>query len=976
MGELMDQKSVFGVVSVLLISACSVKNSPPAISPPQFVTAAQVQSVGIAANESQRRICAEELGSTLAYSSGTGLLLANASAGDLRLNECKVAFQNNQEIAVPKGPMASARGETTDLTTLLKLIPAEEIGARTFIKNNPTFDGRNIRVAILDTGVEVDHPMLRKTTTGEVKVVDFQDMSGEGRVALLPIADTDGKTYDVTGIVASDVQFGIYPGSLLRYSEDVSSKDEFKDVGVITYLNAAGTRVGRIDTNADKSFADEAELADYSVAQQFTKIGTKKSLTTSLGIAADGKVANLCFDDGTHGSHVAGITAGYDPNGLQGVAPGAQVVAVKIGDNRLSGGSTTTAAMLLAIDYAVGAKAQVINLSYGIRSGSNLGKSAIDQYVDKVAAEKGILFSISAGNEGPGLLTTGTPAGANLAITNGAYVSKETAKENYGYAAVEDDNTWYFSSVGPRFDGGLKPTLLAPGSALASVPAFAGGLANYRGTSMASPQVTGGLALILSGAAQSQLPIDRASITRAVYRSAKHVKGLSLVEEGHGLMNVPAALASLAKNSGTLPVEFTLSVNKGAGIYVRSRKLASGLFNVSIAPTFPAGTPLEDQNKLKTFRLEPSATWIHTPPTMWMTGAARVLQVTLDESVFATPGLHSEKIAAIDEATGELAFVIPVTVVAPALLDDASRHTFQVETPIRVGQTLRYFVDVPAGTTSLVTNLESDGPFLWGQVLDAEGRKVGSLQDTEATVPLVPQRSQVNIARAGVYEIDIVAPANISRHAKAKLKVQAFSLAVGSPIAKPGSGLELELQNNFEAVKFTSEIALVAHQTSHAITVTGDRTNLPFPISDEDLKTYSSIKFNVKTAKEYYDLMTDYPFRAFDHEGKLLLSGGLELDSDIDLDLANQKPGKWNLEITGAFTKEAPKDWGFNLTQTRKLAEEKVLLHGLRTLLETGQATNLLVNHTFGADSGHVDCVEVRLNAVTGERLQTIPICR
>ena len=67
--------------------------------------------------------------------------------------------------------------------------------------------------------------------------------------------------------------------------------------------------------------------------------------------------------------------------------------------------------MLLAIDFAVAKKAQIINLSYGIRAGSNLGKSVIDKYIDKVAAEKGVLFSISAGNEGPGLLTIGTPAG-------------------------------------------------------------------------------------------------------------------------------------------------------------------------------------------------------------------------------------------------------------------------------------------------------------------------------------------------------------------------------------------------------------------------------------------------------------------------------------------------------------------------------------------------------------------------------------
>jgi len=959
-----------------ILAGCSQQVSVPISAAPQFVASSQVQSVGIAADEKQREVCAAELGGQLVYSSESGLLLASADAAELSLKECKVSFEANNEISIPRGAVATRNDSKPELTTLMKLIPIEEIGARTFMKNNPTFDGRGVRVAILDTGVEVDHPMLTKTSTGEVKVVDFQDMSGEGRVALLPIADTDGKSYDVTGIAGSEFQFGMYPGSLLKYSEDVASKDEFKDVGVVTYLDANGVRVGRIDTNADRSFVDEAELADYSVSQKFTKLGTKKSLTTSLGVSADGKTANLCFDDGTHGTHVAGITAGFDPNGLQGVAPGAQVVAVKIGDNRLSGGSTTTAAMLLAIDYAVSVKSQVINLSYGIRSGGNLGKSAIDLYVDKVALEKGILFSISAGNEGPGLLTTGTPAGANLAITNGAYVSKETAKENYGYAAVEDDNTWYFSSVGPRFDGGLKPTLLAPGSALASVPPWAGGLANYRGTSMASPQVTGGLALLLSGAAQSQLPVDRISVTRAVYRSAKHVKGLSLIEQGHGLMNVPAALEALSAAKTQLPIEYTIAVNRGAGIYVRARKLASTLFNVAVTPVYPAGTPQASQDALKTFKLEPSAEWIHTPATAWMTSATRVIQVTIDESILAKPGLHSEKIVARDEATGEVAFVIPVTIVAPNLLDDASQHTFQVESPIRVGQTLRFFVDVPAGTTSLITNLESDGPFLWGQVLDSEGRKVNTLQDTEATVPLSPMRAQANISKPGVYEIDIVAPANISRHAMAKLKVQALSLSASAPIAKPGMGLEIEVQNNFEAVKFTTDIVLVSHQIRTPITVNGNGITLSVDVSEDDLKNYMQIKFNVKTAKGFYDLMTDYPFRVFGAEGELHAMGGLELDSDIEVPLGDKKPGKWTLEIQGAFTSEAPKQWGFDLTQVRELISPKVLFKMPKQLLETGQATSILVAHPFGGTVGYEECVAVRLKSQAGELLQTIPMCR
>ena len=61
------------------------------------------------------------------------------------------------------------------------------------------------------------------------------------------------------------------------------------------------------------------------------------------------------FDVFGHGTHVAGIAAGHDiygVSGFDGVAPGAQLLGLKIA-NGANGGITTTGSMVRAMDYAI-----------------------------------------------------------------------------------------------------------------------------------------------------------------------------------------------------------------------------------------------------------------------------------------------------------------------------------------------------------------------------------------------------------------------------------------------------------------------------------------------------------------------------------------------------------------------------------------------------------------------------------------------
>lgn len=52
-------------------------------------------------------------------------------------------------------------------------MPKEDLGVRAFLEAHPEYDGRGIRVAILDTGIDPGHPYLQRTSTGERKIVDL-----------------------------------------------------------------------------------------------------------------------------------------------------------------------------------------------------------------------------------------------------------------------------------------------------------------------------------------------------------------------------------------------------------------------------------------------------------------------------------------------------------------------------------------------------------------------------------------------------------------------------------------------------------------------------------------------------------------------------------------------------------------------------------------------------------------------------------
>ncbi len=182
------------------------------------------------------------------------------------------------------------------------------------------------------------------------------------------------------------------------------------------------------------------------------------------------------YDDAGHGTFVAGLIAGDGTASLpiadggwattqfRGVAPAADVVAVKVLDRFGQGrASTVIAGIAWAIAHKDELGIRVLNISIG---GNPSGPAAEDPLAQAVEAawEAGIVVVCAAGNEGEfGLGGVLSPGNDPAVITVGATDTRQTP-------GLADDVVCAYSSMGPTlYDEVAKPDLVAPGNRLISL---------------------------------------------------------------------------------------------------------------------------------------------------------------------------------------------------------------------------------------------------------------------------------------------------------------------------------------------------------------------------------------------------------------------------------------------------------------------------------------------------------------------------
>jgi subtilisin family serine protease len=251
-----------------------------------------------------------------------------------------------------------------------------------------------------------------------------------------------------------------------------------------------------------------------------------------------------------HGTHVAGIIAALQNNGtgVSGVAPAAKIMPLRVLDEN---GSGTDVDVAQAFNDAGNDGVPIVNASLG----STAPSQAIEQAIQ---AHPNTLYVVAAGNDGTNNDDPGTP-----------FYPCDAPEANVICVGASDQNDQpaWFSDY-----GATNVDLYAPGVSILST--YLGGYAYDDGTSMATPMVSGTLALMLS----HHLTLDAAALKADLLASTDQAPQLAGLAVSGGELDAAAAVATAGGDApyaapgnrqrpeviGALTVGSTLTVNPGS----------------------------------------------------------------------------------------------------------------------------------------------------------------------------------------------------------------------------------------------------------------------------------------------------------------------------------------------------------------------------------------------------------------------------
>lgn len=268
-------------------------------------------------------------------------------------------------------------------------------------------------------------------------------------------------------------------------------------------LSGSGVLVAHLDTGIDG-------------AHPMLEPAIQKAVVFDFG-GQERKASTPPTDSDEHGTHTAGTIAGRPYKKVQaGVAPGAMLLCAEV----IEGGDSI-ARVLAAMNWALLNGARVLNLSLGWPTYTD----SFLMILDALRANE-CLPVIASGNEGEG--ATRSPGNYEQALSVGAISEAGQVPLFSG------------SELMKRDVDSIVPDIVAPGDGIWSA-AVGGGFKVMRGTSMATPHISGLAALLLEAHPTATV----LQLEQAVFASAARSKKVVETRAGRGLPDGVKALQIL-----------------------------------------------------------------------------------------------------------------------------------------------------------------------------------------------------------------------------------------------------------------------------------------------------------------------------------------------------------------------------------------------------------------------------------------------
>lgn len=604
----------------------------------------------------------------------------------------------------PVAPTVNAEQAIESFLTGRKVVGVEELLAKI-----PEADGRNVKVAVFDTGIDFGVRGLFKHPDGRQKLVGFYDTTDFGLLESDPVAAelANGTRFEVEGIaieIDSSIQLQKVEAKGLvdeiRLAKDYLAGEGGIDLDqngkmddkfpYLLGVNKDGKPAVFIDANRDGRIADRAkeELTDFNTTYKYIdlrpEVSPSGARALAVTIGANGRVQFHSVIGG-HGTSCAIIIAGDDfANGkLRGMAPKADLVSFVLD---VTGQDVYTLDQFTKMFLkAKEVKVDAISISWGFATADLASARFVSEFLDREIASAGIAIGIAAGNEGPGIST----AAADDYIPRtgfgvGAHISVDQARNVYGWTGATEDSVIWYSSFGPTRGGRQIPDVVAPLMSLVrgergiAAPQFT----SFSGTSSATPAMIGATSALMSAIKAKGEKVDARLLKLAVQQTAMPVKNVLEIRQGAGLVNVAAAFdvymklikeMNAAQADTTKASPFAVELRASTALENQALK-GEGIHYFSFRPSAIVDLVLSEATKkqidpltyIESLQIVHSNTFMTTPSVVPVQASGGRFSIQFDQSKMAAPGSYTDMIKVVRPSDGLVLARIPVVVEVPA----------------------------------------------------------------------------------------------------------------------------------------------------------------------------------------------------------------------------------------------------------------------------------------------------------------------